>query len=149
MMCRRIAALAALSAIGWAVPVAAATVSVTVTNVRNAKGVVHVELCHQSDFLSDRCPTWAEVPAHPGSVVVEIKNVPPGDYAIQAQHDENNNKRVDRALFGIPKEGIGFSNDAPIRMGPPKWRDATFALSGDKSLTLKMRYFLGPSGPAK
>ena len=40
-----------------------------------------------------------------------------GRYAVQAFLDENGNGEVDRALFGIPKEGVGFSNDAKIRLG--------------------------------
>ena len=62
-------------------------------------------------------------------------------------HDENRNRRVDRALLGIPKEGIGFSNDAPIRMSPPRWDDAMWRFGGDQTIQLKMRYFLGAAGP--
>ena len=73
---------------------------------------------------------------------------PAGHYAVQAFHDENANGKVDRALFGIPKEGIGFSNDAPIHLSPPKWADAVFAFDGgDQVIALKMRYMLGASGP--
>ena len=53
------------------------------------------------------------------------------------------NGKIDRALFGIPKEGVGFSNDAPIRLGPPKWKDAQFQLGDDKVITFKLRYFIG------
>lgn len=120
--------------------------TVVVTNVRNAKGVVHVDVCRQSEFLKD-CARSSETPSAVGTTVVHFHGLPPGDYAIQATHDENNNKKVDTGLFGIPKEGVGFSNDAPISFGPPKWKAAVFALSGDKTITLKMRYFTGPSGP--
>ena len=89
-------------------------------------------------------------PAHVGTTVVMIHGLPPGQYAVQTFHDENGNKKVDRNFIGLPREGVGFSNDAPIRMGPPKWADAMFAFNGaEQTIQLKTRYFLGQSGPDK
>jgi uncharacterized protein (DUF2141 family) len=142
------AALAAGVALATAAPALAGTLTIDVTNVRNAKGVVHVDVCPQAKFLKDDCPYAAEAPAHPGLTTVVIHNLPAGIYALQAFHDENDNHKVDRALFGIPKEGIGFSNDAPIHLSPPKWKDAALAFDGGtRTTTLKMRYMLGASGP--
>ncbi|WP_374139382.1 MULTISPECIES: DUF2141 domain-containing protein [unclassified Sphingomonas] len=118
------------------------TLQIEVTGVRNAKGVVHVDICRQAEFLKT-CPVRTNVLAVAGKTVVTFADLAPGAYAAQVTHDENNNGKVDRALFGIPKEGVGFSNDAPIRFGPPKWKDAMFQLAGDKAITLKMRYFSG------
>ena len=82
--------------------------------------------------------------------VVVLHGLPPGQYAVQTFHDENGNKKVDRNFIGLPKEGVGFSNDAPIRMGPPKWADAMFTFNGaEQTIQLKTRYFLGQSGPDK
>ena len=147
---RTLAALAAFALpVAVASTAAAADLTVVVTNVRNAKGVVHVDLCHQSEFLKD-CAVNVEARSVTGSTTLHFSNVPPGDYAIQATHDENNNKKVDTGLFGIPKEGVGFSNDAPIGFGPPKWKAAVFHIGQDnKSVTLKLRYFTGPSGPPR
>jgi uncharacterized protein (DUF2141 family) len=76
--------------------------------------------------------------------------VPPGEYAAQAFLDENGNGEVDRGLFGIPKEGVGFSRDARIRLSPPKWRDAVFTHRAQPEvIRFDLRYFMGPSGPAK
>jgi uncharacterized protein (DUF2141 family) len=127
------------------------TLTVRVANVRNAKGVVHMDVCPKAQFLKDDCPWSADAPAHPGETIVVIRDLPPGDYAVQGFHDENGNGKVDRALFGaIPKEGIAFSRDAPIHLSPPKWADAVFAFDGHaKAITLKMRYMLGPSGPGE
>lgn len=124
------------------------SVTVEVVNVRNASGTLHVDLCPEAQFLKDTCRLSADVPARAGATVVTIAGVPAGTYAAQAFHDENRNGKVDRALFGIPKEGIGFSRDAPIRMAPPKWDDAKFDVTGGRqSIRLRMRYLLGASGP--
>ncbi len=143
-----LAVLSVLAALAGGAPAAAGDLTVVVTNVRNAKGVVHVDLCRQAEFLKD-CKLWVEAPSVTGTTTLRLRNVPPGDYGIQATHDENDNHKVDRGLFGIPKEGIGFSNDAPIGLGPPKWKDAVFGIAGDKTVTLKMRYMSGPTGPAR
>lgn len=140
------AALFALLAAAIA-PTHAATLMVEVQNVRNARGHVHVDVCPQAHFLKDDCPYSGDAPAQSGATWVTVHQVPPGEYGIQAFHDENDDRRVDRTLFGIPKEGIGFSNDAPVGLGPPRWDAAKIRVAGDAQLRLRMRYFLGPSGP--
>jgi uncharacterized protein (DUF2141 family) len=126
------------------------TLTVEVANVRNASGVVHVDVCPQARFLKEDCPYSAEAPARAGVTAIVVPGVPAGRYAVQVSHDENRNHKVDRALFGIPKEGIGFSRDAPIRMSPPKWEDAQFDLAGARqTVRLRMRYMLGASGPQR
>lgn len=118
----------------------AVTLEIAIGNVRVARGRVHVDICREHEFLKD-CSVVAEAPAVAGTTKIVVRNLPPGDYAIQATLDENGNGRVDRGLFGIPREGVGFSNDAPIRLGPPKWRDARVHVAEDAQLAFKLRYF--------
>ncbi|MBA3837207.1 MAG: hypothetical protein C0499_06075 [Zymomonas sp.] len=115
---------------------------VIVTNVRATSGKVHLDLCRESEFLK-KCAISAEAPAVRGTTIIKLANIEPGDYAVQATYDENDNGKVDRGLFGIPKEGVGFSNDAPIRLGPPRWKDAVFTVNADKSVALRLRYLMG------
>ena len=132
-----------------AAPHPVATLSVQIGDVRNDRGVLRIDVCPQADFLKETCPYTAAAPARVGTTVVVAQNVPAGRYAVQAFHDENRNGKGDRALFGVPKEGVGFSNDAPIRFGPPKWAAASFVYSGgEQAIALRLRYFLGASGPS-
>lgn len=127
----RVHLLALLLAPVWAAPASeagAATLEVLVGNVRNDRGHVRVAVCPQALFLSDKCPFGGTAKARPGEVLVTIPDVPPGTYAAQSFHDENDNRDMDRTLLGLPKEGIGFSNDAPFRFGPPSFGDAAFQL---------------------
>lgn len=122
---------------------------VAVDNVRDRTGRVHVDICTQAQFLKD-CPIMAEAPAQIGLTTVTISGLKPGRYAAQVTYDQNGNGKVDRALFGIPKEGVGFSNDAKIGIGPPKWAEAAFDYDGqERTIRLKLRYFIGPDAPKK
>jgi uncharacterized protein (DUF2141 family) len=125
------------------------TLHVMVDNVRDHTGRVHVDLCTQAQFLKD-CPIASDAPAHLGQTVVTLYGLKPGRYAAQVFYDQNGNGKIDRALFGIPKEGVGFSNDARIKLAPPKWEDAVFDYDGQEhTIRLKLRYFMGPGSGAQ
>ena len=145
---RRIVLAAAAMLLTAAAPVGT-SVTVQIGNIRNASGNVHVDLCAQGQFLTDNCAYGATVRAVAGTTMLVVQGVPPGRYAAQAFHDENRNGKVDRVLFGIPKEGVGFSNDVKIRFSAPKFEDAAFAVgSVPGTIRFSLRYFLGASGPA-
>lgn len=125
------------------------TLLVEVGNVRAQTGTVHVDICTEAQFLKD-CPRSADAPAKVGTTVVTLTGLPPGRYAAQVYYDQNGNHKLDRALFGVPKEGVGFSNDAKIRMSPPKWGEAMFSYAGPpQAIKLRLRYFIGPDAPAQ
>lgn len=116
---------------------------VAVSNVRNGNGHVLVAVCLPAQFLSPRCQFTGSAPAHAGTVVVQINGIPPGTYAVQAFQDENDNLRIDRNFFGLPKEGIGFSNNARFHFGPPRFSDAAVALGREGGeITVRLHYFL-------
>jgi len=62
----------------------------------------------------------------------EFSGIAPGTYAVSAFHDENSNGKLDINFMGIPREGVAASNDARGRLGPPKFNDAAFQVSGDQ-----------------
>ena len=127
---------------------AAGSITMNVGNVRNARGRVVVDICPQDRFLADGCVHHAEVLARAGTTTITVPNVPAGQYAVQAFHDENANGEVDRAMLGIPREGVGFSRNARIRLSPPKWSEAFFVHQGrDETIPVSLRYFMGTKGP--
>lgn len=120
----------------------AGELQVTVTNVRNDAGHVHVAVCTQNTFLTEECPIHATAAAQPGATVVVVPNAPPGTWAVQVFHDENDNEATDMNLMGIPTEGVGFSNNPSFKFGPPRWSDALFQLGEEGGrITLRLRYF--------
>ncbi len=118
-----------------------AFLDVTVQNVRNDRGRVRVAVCTEPEFLSMHCSWIGSMPAQPGAVTVRVAGIPPGTYAVEAYQDENENRRIDRNLIGMPTEGIGFSRDAKFRFGPPRFADAAVTLGPEGGqITLSLRY---------
>ena len=121
----------------------AAVVEIAVTGVAQARGHISVDLCTQDTFLKPNCPYHGSAPAKPGATLVTIADVPPGRYAAQVFHDVNDDGEVHRNLLGIPTEPIGFSNDAPIHLRGPRFKEAAFAVEhGMQRITLKLRDIL-------
>lgn len=136
----------AAALLGMAAPAAANTVTITVTNLRSTKGVVRACMTAKEDIfprcIKDPASHRTVVPAGE-KVTITFTGVKPGKYAVALLHDENDNGKADRALGMMPKEGYGFSRDAPVKMAPPKFKDAVFEHgSAAQALTIKMRYFI-------
>lgn len=117
---------------------AAADVTVRVLGLRSAEGAIRVAICPEDRFTRAGCPYAAAAPA--AEPAVTVAGVPDGVYAVQAFHDEDGDGRLDRRGLR-PSEGLAFSNDAPMRLGPPRFRDAAVRVRGDGMLTITMRYF--------
>lgn len=119
-------------------------VSVMVTGLRNGKGQVFA--CLTADprafpaCKSDPAARQLVVPAGGDETVLDFGAVAPGTYAISLFHDENGNGKLDTVMM-MPKEGFGFSRDAKVRFGPPKFAAAAFTVGGAPAhQTIRMRY---------
>jgi len=121
------------------------TLNLTVTGLRSAKGQVLVCLTREADHFPDcsgsKTARSAIVPAsRPQATFADL---PQGRYAISVLHDENGNGRADKTLGLIPREGFGFSRDAPVKMGPPRFDQAAFPIDGgDVTQSVRMRYLM-------
>lgn len=121
----------------------AGEVTVTVEGLRSANGQVLACLTASATSFPDcrRDPHARKqvVPARQ-DVAIHFADLPPGRYAIALIHDENANGKPDMALF-LPREGFGFSRNAPVRFGPPSFSSAAFILGdGAQVQMIRMRY---------
>jgi uncharacterized protein (DUF2141 family) len=131
-----------------AAPVAAATspgvLSVRLSGFRSAQGQVLIAVFRgETGFPGSPDKAWKTMVAtiSGDTASVDLRDVPPGDYAVSVVHDENGNNALDTSWIGIPKEGIGMSNNAKGRMGPPKYRDAKFVVEAGGTLqNIRMVY---------
>lgn len=72
---------------------------------------------------------------------VILKDIAYGSYAVSLFHDENDNNKLDTNFWGVPKEGVGVSNNAKGSFGPPKYQDALFEFnSKNKVIEIKIEY---------
>jgi uncharacterized protein (DUF2141 family) len=72
--------------------------------------------------LRERAPEEARTS---GSHQLSVDELAPGRYALAVYVDRNGNGKLDRGMFGIPKEPYGFSGKGGV-MGPPDFVDAAF-----------------------
>ena len=122
-----------------------AEVGVSLEGVRSSKGLLRVCLTRDPAlFLKcnlDPAAHKQSIPAAPTARLV-FADVTPGDYALVVLHDENGNGKAD-TMLGIPREGVGFSNNPVIRTGPPKFAAVLFHVGEARvSETIRMKYFL-------
>ena len=120
-----------------------ADVSATVIDLRSSKGEVLACLTTRPDTFPecDRDPHARTLRVR-AAVTVELDFglVPAGRYAISLFHDENGNGRLDKRMM-MPREGYGFSRNAPVFMGPPRFTSAAFVVGGaGHHETIRMRY---------
>jgi len=136
------AALAALSLLAYQFPAArsagqeasdahsesACTLRIHVDGLRNSNGVVGSVVFKSPDGWPEdskkafrRGPT--PIPSGQREATVTW-NLPPGNYAVAAIHDENRNARLDRNFIGIPREGFGFANNPHVGLSAPPFQAA-------------------------
>ena len=64
----------------------------------------------------------------------------PGHYALATYHDENGDHKFNRTALA-PKEGYGFSNDAPTTFSLPSFKATRFPLpASGGSIAIRTRY---------
>ncbi|MHB8284040.1 MAG: DUF2141 domain-containing protein [Caulobacteraceae bacterium] len=124
--------------------------SFEVSGVRFSSGSVRVDVCTPETFLKAVCAYSSSAPATAGTTTVVLANVPPGVYAAQVYHDWNDNHQVDRKALGIPKEGLGFSNNAALGLHGPSFASAAFTHNdAPQTLSVKLHHFSAVPKDAK
>lgn len=121
----------------------AASLEVIVTGVGDGPGTVRVGGYAGSDGFPEpeKKAFGVSLVAAGGTARAVVEDLKPGVYAVAVFHDENGNGVLDKGLFGIPKEGYGFSGDATGFMGPPDFADAAFTLDqAQATITIQLRY---------
>jgi len=132
--------LASSSGIAQVKPPEADLIHVEITGMRNDKGRVQCSLFSSAaDFpkKAEKAVAHAASDISHGQAICEFAGISPGTYAVSVFHDENSNGKLDTNLMGIPREGVGASNNAKGHLGPPKFTAAAFPFSGGR-LELKI-----------
>lgn len=111
--------------------------AVTITNLASNKGTILLGVYNSKSTFLKKTFKGSILKIENNKATAIIKNLPEGEYAVSYVHDENNNKKMDTNFIGIPSEDYGCSNNAKGFMGPPKYDDAKFMLTNNKSISIE------------
>jgi uncharacterized protein (DUF2141 family) len=82
------------------------------------------------------------IKASDATITAVFQNIPSGDYAISAFHDEDENGRINRGFMGRPEEGLALSNmSTPQRRERPSFDRSKFTVNGEQTISLSLNYF--------
>ncbi|HHE31831.1 MAG TPA: DUF2141 domain-containing protein [Chlorobaculum parvum] len=126
-----------------AVPSGVGAITVRISGLRNSDGSLSVGLFSAKKGFPGKFDKAVEVLSVSASAepVVVFDNVPWGTYAVAVRHDENGNGKLDANFLGMPKEGVGTSNNPKSSFGPPSFKDASFMLEEDNlDLSINLKY---------
>jgi uncharacterized protein (DUF2141 family) len=141
-MNRKLAALALAAAVpiiqGAGEP---ASLTITVTGIRNTNGgLVACVFRDRQGFPTCQKSRTAILQTQRitgSTMTLRFSNLAPGSYVASVQHDEDGNGKLKTNFIGIPKEGVGISNNPG---GMPGWGKSLFRLNGDGAIAITMRY---------
>jgi uncharacterized protein (DUF2141 family) len=109
------------------------SILVLVKNVKDDKGTITIDLHGDNPdrFLKSGAKlARLRVPAAHGDMKICVPVEKAGVYALALYQDRNSNLKLDKTWIGLPDEPFGISRDAPLRMAPPKHKDAAFEVMG-------------------
>ncbi|MEA3031584.1 MAG: hypothetical protein QOJ53_780 [Sphingomonadales bacterium] len=125
-------------------PASALRFYVTVEGVRSSQGLIAVTLYADDSrrFLARRGSLYVgRVPARAGATRVCIHLPGPGTYALAVYHDADANRSLSRNMIGLPREGYGFSNNAPAIFGLPSFSRVRMNVPHtNMGTTIRLRY---------
>ena len=113
---------------------------INVKNIVNNMGLIHYALYDNPSFFPEEKGKIEGGNKKVEEVIANgilIKELNESYYAVAIYHDENSNKKFD-TFFSIPKEHYGFSNNAPVFFGPPKFEDAAVFVEQDNTTEIEI-----------
>ena len=123
----------------------AATLSVHFIGLKSSQGAVMVAVFNSeaayenSGTASEAATRSLRLEIKDGAASATLEGIPPGQYAIKAFHDLNGDAKLNTNLFGIPTEPVGFSNDAPVHMHAPFWKETVFVVhAGENAISIHL-----------
>ncbi|MEH1797270.1 MAG: DUF2141 domain-containing protein [Nostoc sp.] len=119
--------------------------TVEIDGLKNKQGQVCASIFASSEgFPSDRNRGLQKqcIKINNTPLPITFENLKAGSYAVAVFHDQNNDRILNTNVFGIPKEGFGFSRNPEIRTGAPKFSEAAFLVAGpETNIQIRLKYF--------
>ena len=120
------------------------SITITVTDIRNTNGVIRFKFYDEATpFPDDKGFLRIVVPKSEVSgntLTATYFGFTSQKMGIALLDDENDNWELDMGWF-FPKEGHAFSDYYHASLRRPVYSDFSFLLTGDKQVTMKMKYY--------
>lgn len=119
-------------------------IEVVVNNIRSPKGIIRIAVYDRPEVFNDEHlvkHSFSKEQLVNGELSCKF-SLPPGTYAFSLLDDENGDWEMNYNIIRMPKEGFGFSRDAPIKMMKiPGFEDCQIQVGTTKaSFRIKIRY---------
>ena len=106
--------------------------NIEIIGIKQIQGSVLIAVYDDPDtFLSEEVVAGDSFEVLADTMMAQMR-LPHGEYAISVFHDQNSDGELNTNIFGIPKEPVGFSNDAKGSFGPPDFHKALVDCSQDQ-----------------
>ncbi len=104
--------------------------TVTITNIKNTQGksIRLAVFNSKGNFPNDKSVKEVELKATTSTIKFEVE-LHFGEYAIAVFHDVNSNEKLDKNMFGVPKEPYGFSQNFKPKFSAPVFNDCKFTFN--------------------
>lgn len=110
-----------------------------ILNKPDAGGTLRLALCPTKEaYDTEKGCRTTSVAAIGRTVRCSFDDVTPGTYAVKVFHDINDDGKLNTSWIGWPQEPYGFSNDAPVNMGPPSFKLAAITI-GERPQTTRIQ----------
>jgi uncharacterized protein (DUF2141 family) len=108
------------------------SITVQVSGLRNNTGDVRCGLYNSAATFPKNGQELkgVQAPIANQQATCTFTDVPPGTYAVALFHAEQGQTVMRTGMFGMPRDGYGFSRNAKIGMGPPAFNDAAYSYAG-------------------
>ncbi|SHO60733.1 DUF2141 domain-containing protein [Algoriphagus zhangzhouensis] len=125
--------------LGLSQPIAsepASTIKLRITNCSSNEGLVRVLVYNQAVGFPENTKTAVvsySLPIKGKHAEISIPDLGPGEYAISAYHDENEDGELEKHLLGYPTERYGFSNNPKITFSAPTYERCVFEIKENEN----------------
>ena len=115
--------------------------TITISGIEEEKGQLQVCLYDKAEayMKTGQAVSCKWLPATSSLETHVFEPLSAGRYAVIIIHDLNGNGSLDTNLFRIPKEPYGFSNNPSTTFGPPDFDGASFGVSEDTEIEVRLK----------
>jgi uncharacterized protein (DUF2141 family) len=113
---------------------------VTVNNFKEASGIIFISIFNDENSFPIDGKEFRKQPfeVRALSASYTISNLPRGEYAVAIFHDQNTDGICNLGLFGIPKEGFGFSKNFNPKLRAPTFNECKIEVLENMAITINL-----------